>query len=278
MEKIVKSLLSGDFEMAMSYCVLRQCGGASPINYEGPGLLAQEPGKSIRLRVFAAPLADSEAFNREFSKDLTAGELVPDSQYYDFEGSVPYGTRWRANRISIETDFGSGTYVRARPRILEKTEERPKPAERPVVVAFLPGKIELPWHAFNGDRCWSVDRFERKVGLFEWLIVTTDDGAWLTFKCAASPVEPSFEAFLRGLSILTGRWLKPICLSIYEGCLQTTRVLNWLHEPHAERLLTPIGAQRDFAEDAHLFLERFMMNAADEKEMGGSPGANLAHR
>ena len=46
----------------------------------------------------------------------------------------------------------------------------------------------------------------------------------------------------------------------------------------AERLLTPIGAQRDFAEDAHLFLERFMVNAADEKEMGGSPGANLAHR
>lgn len=279
MERIVKSLLAGDFEMAMSNCALRQCGGGSPIVYEGPGLLAQEPGKSIRLRVFAAPLALSEAFNREFSRDLTAGELVPDSQYYDFEGRDTYGTRWRANRISIETDFGSGTYVRARPRILEKTEERSKPAEQPVVVAFLPGKIELPWHAVNekGERNRSVDRFERKAGLFEWLIVTTDDGAWLTFKCAHSPIEPHFEAFLRGLSIFTGRWLKPICLSIYEGCRQTTRVLNRLYEPHAEKLLTPIGAQRDFAEDAHLFLERFMVKAADEMERADGP-CDLAHR
>lgn len=279
MEKIVKSLLAGDFEMAMSNCALRQCGGGSPIIYEGPGLLAQEPDKSIRLRVFAAPLAPSEAFDRELSRDLTAGELVPDSQYYDFEGSDPYGKCWSANRISIETDFGSGTYVRARPRFLEKTEKRSKPAERPVVVAFLPGKIELPWHAVNekGERSWSVGRFERKAGIFEWLIVTKDDGAWLTFKCEDSPVEPHFEAFLHGLSIFTGRWLKPICLSIYEGGWQTTRVLNRLHEPHVEKLLPPIGAQRHFAEDARLFLERFVVKAADEKEKADGP-CDLVHR
>jgi hypothetical protein len=279
MEKIVKSLLSGDFEMAMSNCALRQCGGDLAIVYEGPGLLAQEPGKSIRLRVFGAPTAPSEAFDREFSRDLTPGELLPDSQYYDFEGRDPYGAHWRANRISIETDFGSGTYVRARPRILEKTVERSNPAERPVVVAFLPAKIELPWHAVNkkGERRWGEDQFERKAGRFEWRIVTTDDGVWLTFSCPDSPVEPHFEAFLRGLSIFTGRWLKPICLSIYEGDWQTTRVLNRLHETHAEKLLTPIGAQREFAEDAHLFLERFVVRAAEENGRGNGT-CDLAHR
>src|SRR5690606_24141193 len=143
MERIVKSLLNGDFEMYMSDCVFRQCGLDSPIVYEGPGLLTQTRDKSILLRVFAAPVDHSEAFSRQFNDDLTPGELVPDSQYYDFEGRDPYGTVWTANRISIETDFGYGTYVRARPRTLEKKEERSKPVERPVVVAFLPGKMDL---------------------------------------------------------------------------------------------------------------------------------------
>jgi len=279
MEKIVESLLAGDLEMPMSDCMLRQCGGDSPIVYKGPGLLTQEPGKSIRLRVFAAPVDHSEAFNREFKRDLTPGKLVPDSQYYNFEGKDPYGTIWRANRISIETDFGSGTYVRARPRNLEKTEERSKPPERPVVAAFLPGKIELPWHAVteNGERGRLVDRFERKSGCFEWRIETTDDGAWLVFKCENSPVEPRFDVFLRGLSILTGRWLKPICISIYEGDSQTTRMLNRLHEPDTEKLLAPIGTQRDFAEDSHLFLERFMGKASD-KRAEGDGSCDLAHR
>lgn len=279
MERIVKSLLTGNFEMPMSDCALRQCGLDYPIVYEGPGLLTQEQDKSILLRVFVAPVDHSEAFNRHFNGDLTPGELVPDSQYYDFEGRDPYGTVWRANRISIETDFGSGTYVRARPRTLEKTEERSKPVERPVVVAFLPRKIELPWHAVTekGERGWSVDRFERNTGRLEWRIAKTDDGAWLTFKCEDSPVEPRLEAFLRGLSILMGRWLKPICLSIFEGERQTTRMLNRLHEPDAEKLLAPIRTQRDLAEDAHLFLERFMEKAADENE-GGERACDLVHR
>lgn len=279
MEKIVKSLLTGDFELPMSDCALRQCGLDSPIIYEGPGLLTQEQDKSIFLRVFAAPVDHSEAFNRHFNRDLTPGELVPDSQYYDFEGRDSYGTVWRANRISIGTNFGYGTYVRARPRTLEKMEERSKPVERPVVVAFLPGKIELPWHAVTdkGERGWSVDRFETNAGRLEWRVAKTDDGAWLTFKCEDAPVEPRFEAFLRGLSILMGRWLKPICLSILEGERQTTRMLNRLHEPDAEKLLTPIWAQRDLAEDAHLFLERFMARAAGESEFGEG-ACNLAHR
>src|SRR5690242_17067974 len=111
MEEIIKSLLTGDLEMSMSNCVLRQCGVDSPIVYEGPGLLTQEPDKSIRLRVFAALVDHSEAFHRLSNRDLTPGELVPASQYYDFEGRDPYGAVWRGDRISIETDFGSGTYV-----------------------------------------------------------------------------------------------------------------------------------------------------------------------
>lgn len=70
MEKIVRSLLDGDLEMPMSNCVLRQCGQNSLIIYEGPGLVTQEPNKSIRLRVFAAPLDISEAINREFNRGL----------------------------------------------------------------------------------------------------------------------------------------------------------------------------------------------------------------
>lgn len=279
MEKIVKSLLAGDLEMSMSDCALRQCGVDSPITYEGPGLLTQEQDKSIHLRLFAAPVDLSEAFHREFNRDLTPGVLVPDSQYYDFEGKDPFGTVWRSSRIAIETGFGSGTYVRARPRILEKMEVRSKPAERPLVTAFLPGKIELPWHGVTEkcERGWPVARFERKAGRFEWQIAKTDDGAWLTFKCEDSPVEPRFEAFLHGLSILTGRWLKPICFSIYEGDRQTTRMLNRLHELDAEKLLAPIGTQREFMEDAQLFLKRFVEKAEDEKE-AREGSCDLAHR
>lgn len=279
MQNIVKSLLAGNFEMSMSDSALRQYGVDSPIVYEGPGLLTQELDKSIRLRVFAAPVDISEAFRREFSRDLTPGVLVPDTHYYDFEGKDPYGKIWTANRLSIEADFGSGTYIRARPWILEKTEEHSKPAERPIVAAFLPGKIELPWHVITekGEQGWSLDRFESKAGRLEWRIAKADGGAWLTFKCEDSPVEPRFEVFLRGLSILTGRWLKPICLSIYEGNRQTTRMLNRLHQSDTEKLLTPISTRREFAEDAHQFLELFMRKSMDDKEIGEGP-CDLAHR
>jgi hypothetical protein len=263
----------------MSDCALQQCGGDSPIIYEGPGLLTQGPDRAICLRVFAPPVGHTEAFGRHFNRELTPGKLVPDSHYYDFEGKDSYGAAWRANRISIDTDFGSGTYVRARPRIIEKTEERTKSVERPMVVAFLPAKIELPWHVITekGEQGWSMDRFEKKAGRFEWRIAKTDDGVWLTFKCEDYPAESGFKAFLRGLSILTGRWLKPMCLSVYEGDLQTTRILNRLHEANAENLLAPIAMQRDFAEDAHMFLERFMRKALDEQETEDGP-CGLAHR
>lgn len=279
MEKIVKSLLAGGLDIPLSACVLRQRGVDSPIAYEGAGLLSQEPDKSIQLRVFAAPVDCSEAFNRHFNRNLTPGELVPESQYYDFEGRDPYGTAWRAHRISIETDFGSGTYVRTRPRILEKFEERTKPAERPAIVAFFPGKFELPWHAIteNGNLGWSVNRFERDTGHFSWLVVKTEDGLWLTFKSLVSPIESRFESFLHGLSIFMGRRLNPTCLSIYEGNQQITRILNRLHEPDVEKLLTPIRPERDFAEDAHSYLERFMEKTAGEADLEEEP-CNLAYR
>jgi len=252
---------------------------SSEIIYKGPGLFMQEVDKSIRLRVFAAPVEPSDAFHREFDQHLTPGVLVPDSHYFDFEGKDPYGTVWSANSISIDTDFGSGTYVRAQPRFFEKKEERLKPAERPVVVAFIPKKIDLPWHVVTktGDGGISVDRFEGNSGRFEWRIKRMDDGAWLSFECAGSPVEPYFEAFLRGLSILTGTRLNPICRSIYEGNRQTTRILNRLHEPDAQKLLAPMSMQRDFAGDAHLFLARFVEAAANATELRDAP-SNLAHR
>lgn len=279
MERIVGSLLAGNLEMPMSNCTLRQCGQESPIVYAGSALLTQEPDKSIRLRVLADPVDSSEAFTRHFNCNLTPGELVPDSQYYDFEGTDQYGVVWRSNRISIDTDFGSGTYIRARPRVIEKMEERSKSSEPTMVVAFLPGEIELPWHAVseNGTRGWSVDRFERKTECFEWRIAKANGGVWLTFKCEDSAVEPRFEAFLRGLSILTGSWLKPICLSIHEGDRHATRILNRLHEPDTEKLLAPVRTQRDFSQDAHLFLDRFMVKTSDAKDVGEGP-CDLAHR
>ena len=280
MEKLVKSLLSGELDMALSGCVLRQVGAASPNLYEGPGLLTQKLDKSIQLRMFAAPLDYMEAIKRDLNRDLTPGVLVPNSEYYDFEGKDPFGTVWRASRISTETDFGSGIYIRARPRVLEKTVTRIKPVERPVVAAFLLGKIELPWHGVDesGEPRQSLARFESTLGRFEWRITKTDDGAWLTFKCKDdSQVELRFEAFLRGLSILTGSSLKPICLSICEGQRETTRILNRLHEPDTEKLLVPISTERDFAEDAHLFLERFMEKTVNETGSADGP-CDFAHR
>lgn len=279
MEEIIRSLLTGDFQLPMSECALRQCGLDSPIIYEGPGLLTQEPNKSIRLRVFAAHVDEAVAFDRQFNRNLTPGVLVPDSQYFDFEGKDPYGTFWRVNRLSIETNFGARTDVRARPRILEKTEVRPNAADWPSVSAFFPGKIELPWHTASKrvGREWSVDLFEKQTARVGWRIFQADEGVWLNFKCENSPVQPRFEAFLRGLSILTGRWLKPICLSIFEGERVTTRIVNRLHEPDSEKLLPPIGSQMDFAEDAHVFLERFMGTAADEEKVANGPH-ELAHR
>lgn len=265
MNSTIKSLLAGTLEMPLSNCTLRQCETGEPIVYEGPGLLMQGADKSLSLRVFAPAVGLVEGYRRELSDPLMPGKLVPGSRYYDFEGYDPHGTLWTATRLSLGVDHGSGTYIRARPRFIEKREDLSVTHKLAHVQAFLKEQIELPWHVVTtkGELSWSVDRFEGASSDCEWEIKKSEIGVWVSFKCQGSLVESRFEHFLRALSILTGRLLRPTYLTLFEGSQQLTRIANRFHDVNTEKLLAPISNDRDFSGDAHLFLDRFMSKARE---------------
>ena len=264
--EIVGDLLAGTFEEPLSSCVLRQRKPETGAVYEGFGLLLQDADRTIRLRVFSPAVAITERLFRHSDRGIEPGELIPDSEYYDFVGTDSRGRTWKAERISISPDFGQLTCVRARPLFLERSAEHPPVSDRPWIRAFIPGAVNLPWHALvvNGDRGQSLARFEKKTPEFAWTVEKADDGVWLDFQCAQSPITSVFQAFLRGMSVLTGVWLRPILLSIYEHGRQTTRLMNRLQAQQPERLLPPIPAERPYADDAHRFLDRYLAAEADD--------------
>lgn len=277
--EIVGALLAGKLEEPLSSCVLRQRKPDTGNVYEGFGLLLQDADRSIRLRVFSPAVDITERLFRIADRDIVPGELLPDSEYYDFVGTDSRGRTWKAERISISPEFGELTCVRAKPLFLERSAEHPPVSDRPWIRAFIPGAVSLPWHVLvaNGDRGQSLARFEKESPEFAWTVEKTDDGVWIDFQSAQSPIASLFEAFLRGMSVLTGVWLRPILLSIYEHGRQTTRLTNRLQARQSERLVPPIPAERPYADDAHRFLDRYLAAAADE-DPARDRSATLAYR
>lgn len=266
MEEICKKLLARTYEMPLPNCQLRQCGANDPIIYEGPGLVTQNEHGRLRLLVFAASVEESEKFDRTFKRPLDPGQLVPETEYYDFQCIDQFEVRWTAKRLSIDPNFGAGTYIQAEPLNFEKTESLSEISRKAKVTAFVPGKIDLPWHNKTtlGNSSVVVDRFEFEEDSFRWVVRKVENGIWLVFESSEDPIEQYFSDFIRALSILTGQLLQPIVYEIIEHQKRITRLCNTSLELDQAKLLPPIPLRRPNAQDAHTFLKYFIKHLHGE--------------
>jgi hypothetical protein len=232
MDKICKKLLEGSFELPLAKCVVAQCGAENPIEYNGPGLLSQANDKSIELRVFSDGVDTIDALQRMYGRPLTSpGVIIPDTHYYDFEGIDTDGEKWFTNRISIKTEFGSGTYIQAKPWQLTK-EVKKLSTSKTCVHAFVNRMIDLPWHVYTeyGEHSFNLNIFEDDTVDYEYKVTKHNDGIWINFASTKSlAIEDEFSKFLQALSILCGKNLTPVILKINDKLTEKTKLTSNLH-------------------------------------------------
>lgn len=264
MDDIVKKLLNGTLSLPLHNCKLTQRGAQEPIIYTGYGLIDQNRNLEIQLRLFAVAVERPEALMRQFDRPLTPGILVPDSGYYDFEGTDLHGEKWSAKRLTIKTDFGASTYIQIEPRQLTKADERNQAPASPFINAFIPLQIELPWHDITqfGELSWKRDKFSHNTTSHEWSVRKTELGTWIHFSGRADTINDDFENFIRALSILCGRHLSRTVTDEHIGLKRATHVRSI--EKEDVSLLPPLNHQLCEQVDAHGFITKFLAHPQHE--------------
>jgi hypothetical protein len=277
MKKPVEEILEGTYELVLNNCMLRQRASHAPTVYAGAGLLTQDDSRKLHLRVFSPGIDAADAIERTTSKTHAVGKLVPESAYFDFEGFDQFGHKWVCEYLSLSIDYGSGTYIQARPRSISMTETMGWPSKANSALAYLPVSLELPWHVASpyGNRGTRVDGFSADLGEMLWDVRKRDVGTSLQFTVRSGSVEDLLDHFLRALSIVTGRALRPVSLTIQEGDSRTTRLYAPNDVP-IDSLLAPVPLSAPEPRDAHRFLESFLSHAGSKQAAGN--GSTLIHR
>lgn len=258
-QKDREALLAGTFEMSLAECELRQHGVEEPRVYAGPALLSQQSDKSLVLRLFGQPRSQVEGLMTLFA-DHAPGKPFPDSSYYDFVGLDQSGVTWKSERLTVNCSFGTNsTFVTANVRQIEGREPYGKRLASSTAHAVVPGAYVFPWHlATKTETSFSTDRFEGETDSYAWKLRKQADRLDISFTVKDGPVGDDFYRFLAALSVLCGRAIEPVVITIGERGdrirkLKSQRRPNW-----TAKLVPPVSQLRPDAAHAHRFISAYL--------------------
>lgn len=255
------ALFAGTFEMPLADCELRQQDIEKPRVYAGPALLTQRPDKSLHLRLFAAPRGEIESM-QEFlgALDVTPGKLHPDSNYYDFTGVDQHGVTWKAERLSIDCSYGvNSTYIGARVRIIEASEDYGKTLPSSKAHAFVPGTFKLPWHKVTKtESSIKTDIFEGECERYAWKLHQREDQLDISFTVKEDPVGDDFWRFLGAISVLCGSAIDPVLVMIGEAGKRIRRLKTQRRPGWTASLARPLSDLAPDAAHSHHFIARYL--------------------
>ena len=255
------ALFDGTFEMPLADCELRQQDTEEPRVYAGPALLAQRPDKSLHLRLFAAPRGEIEGIREFFGAlDVTPGKLHPDSNYYDFTGVDQHGVTWKAERLSIDCSYGvNSTYVRARVRAIEASEDYGKTLPSSTAHAFVPGTFELPWHTVTmTEGSIKTDIFEGEYERYAWKLHQREDRLDISFTVKDGSVGDDFWRFLGAISVLCGAAIDPVLVMVGEAGKRIRRLKTQRRPGWTASLARPLSDIAPDAAHSHHFIARYL--------------------
>jgi hypothetical protein len=268
--RMYKDFFKGALEIPLIDCELRQCGCDQPYIYKGPALLSQNEHGGLILQFFAIECPRYEATNASWlGMQSRPGELIPETEYFDFIGFDRFRHPWRSQRLSGSWQFGASTYVKFDVHSIKRTYEYSRNIKKrgSYIEAYTPGKFKLPWHALTrSDVGSTIDLFEAEYVEFKWRIRNAGDGIRIAFYVVDGDVEPHFRRFLSALSIVTGRPVDPIMIHNFDRTSQTTSELRTRQSALSTASLVgplPQHAPRASAQEAsstHNFIRAFLMS------------------
>lgn len=278
-KKQLDALAEGRFELAFARCELRQRGADDPHVLVGAGFLAQDKDGTLLLRMAAhEERTDVQVLKMEFSQSWAAGQIIPETDYYDLKAWTVSGVEWRAERVSPNMDYGMhGTAARIRLRRIETRGQWEHRAERATVTVSIPEELGLPWHEWISTSALSgaVDKFRYDTGQFSWFAHKFNGQTTVGFSVEGDNAEPAYTHFLRALKIVLGRLIEPQQFSITEGHWRATCLASRSESTTKRRLAPPVRGLRLDADDTHAFIRAFLENSTREPlrtDAGGEGG------
>lgn len=109
-ESLILESLSGQFSIECSYIELAQSSSSGlPVNYCGPGTLSLNNGEFI-IKVYSSLPSDGKApVSGDLGSTVTAGRVIPDSEYFKMTAIAHDGERWSAEQVWIDADINHDT-------------------------------------------------------------------------------------------------------------------------------------------------------------------------
>jgi hypothetical protein len=234
---------------------LTQLGDGSNRIFVGPGLIEQNGDGALTYKIFYNSGFSLDKFFDHFN-NLTIGKLIPENQYYSFEGIDIYGRKWISEKIAIDfhtsEDF---TVIHENIHNISTTTTLPliEGSERSGQFhqVWIPKKIRLPSNLstsikhFVGDdemkSSISRSAAEYKNSFLRILLFHDED--WLVIQIKVG--EDNFYPFVleRVLSAIQYILAEPMNWVIYEKrkkCLCTLSLVPFKEKHKKSRFHEPI--------------------------------------
>ncbi len=104
-----ESLQAGRWRVDCVSIELRQCSVAEPQIYFGPGYLFQNEAGQLSAKIYATETKGTGALGQVLSTDVQAGDLLPETWFYDAIAQDNRGRLWKSERTDIASiDHGTG--------------------------------------------------------------------------------------------------------------------------------------------------------------------------
>lgn len=252
-ENIRDQLVAGEFRVELFDCKAVQCVENEPLVFEGIGVVSQAKDGSIGFTLLCQKVdARFDPFVELFS-DLEPGKLVEDRSRYNISGHDSLGIRWRCERQMLGVDQGQELRLTSNlTNLVAEQKSSRKELEREYQGWYFSGDLKMPTRPHS--KKWEYER-----GSTSWKgVVDQHRNSELSFHAPQEGFKQRSEDFLRGVAMLCGRPLSPMCGYRFFGDRQVVEIFGRRRDPHRKVMVPFVPRAWRYATSWNEFLEAWI--------------------
>lgn len=252
-QKEIGALKSGSFEIDCKSIRLTKRSQDDPVVYEGPGSVRQTYEGTFEFKIYNRELADSTALMSRLDSVRT-GEIIPDSEYFDFLAIDTRGREWSSDTIHISPPSYSGerqsyVIIKGTTASLQIVDEYPQKNKEDYVELTFFGLNKFP---FTDRKRIEIKEENKTVGLNHKYVVEDENSKYPVFcekteklinvrvSLSKSTMIPNFDLrVLEALGFILGQIIQPDITRLKSGnrlttilrCIKVGEIFPWIEPP-----------------------------------------------
>lgn len=220
-ERIRDELQAGEFHLELTDCTVTQCVNENPIIFKGVGFITQ--AKDCPLNFVLVCQSFEGPYDRydSLSNAHVSGRLIADHAQYTISGVDHAGNQWRAEHQLINRSHAHGLQISSTLSEIEGvTAAHRNPNDREYCGWYFANDLKIP---FRPKQTTITSDFDD----WGWRgIKDHHDNVEIRFNAPTLNFEERSEFLLRGVSLLAGQSLTPLCTWHIKGESETVRVIS----------------------------------------------------